>query len=83
MHITSDLLEIRLISTVLVAIALIIIIGYISTAIFRRTKVPGLLILMLIGIFLVQVLHEVQTNYLAEYLGKLRNMERRRLSVKL
>ena len=58
------LLEIGSSSTVLVAIALIIIIGYISTAIFRRTRVPELLILMLIGIFLVQVLHAVPTNYL-------------------
>ena len=58
------LLEIGSSSTVLVAIALIIIIGYISTTIFRRTRVPELLILMLIGIFLVQVLHAVPTNYL-------------------
>ena len=58
------LLEIGSSSTVLVVIALIIIIGYISTAIFKRTRVPELLILMLIGIFLVQVLHAVSTNYL-------------------
>lgn len=51
-------------SGVLVAIALIIIIGYISAAIFRKIRVPELLILMLIGIFLVQILNIVPGNYL-------------------
>ena len=51
-------------SGVLVAIALIIIIGYISAAIFRKTRVPELLILMLIGIFLVHILNVVPGNYL-------------------
>ncbi len=59
-----SLLQIGSSSTILVAIALIIIIGYVSTAIFRRTRVPELLILMLIGIFLVQVANAVPANYL-------------------
>ncbi len=58
------LLQISSSSAVLVAIALIIIIGYISSAIFRRTRVPELLILMLIGIFLVHVVNVVPINYL-------------------
>lgn len=58
------LLSVSSSSTVLVAIALIIIIGYLSAAIFRRTRVPELLILMLIGIFLVQVVHAIPSNYL-------------------
>ncbi len=64
MSLFSLLLSLGSSSTVLVAIAIIIIIGYFSAAIFRRTRVPELLILMLIGIFLVQVVHAIPSNYL-------------------
>ncbi|MGI0100594.1 MAG: cation:proton antiporter [Candidatus Micrarchaeaceae archaeon] len=39
-------------SYVLIAIALIIIIGYVGIAIFKRTKIPEVLILMLIGVLI-------------------------------
>ncbi len=58
------MLQVTSSSTVLVAIAIIIILGYISLDIFRRTRIPELLILMLIGIFLVQILGLVPHNYL-------------------
>ena len=58
------LLQVSNSSTVLVAIALIIMIGYLSAAIFRKTRIPELLILMLIGIFLVQVLNAIPSDYL-------------------
>ncbi len=59
------MLQISSSSAVLVAIALIIIIGYISSDIFRRTRIPEILILMMIGIFLVQIVNFVPVNYLA------------------
>jgi potassium/hydrogen antiporter len=48
---------------VLIAIALIIIIGYIGRAIFNRTKIPEALILILIGILLVPVGHLLPDSY--------------------
>ncbi len=60
----ASLLQISSSSTVLVAVALIIILGYISLDLFRRTRIPQLLILMLIGIFLVQILNFVPVDYL-------------------
>ncbi len=59
-----SLLQVISSSAILVVIALIIIIGYIASAIFRRTRVPELLILMLIGIFLVQIADIIPVNYL-------------------
>lgn len=46
------LLELSSSSPVLIAVALIIILGYIGLALFRRTRVPEVLILMLIGILI-------------------------------
>jgi cell volume regulation protein A len=48
---------------VLIAIALIMIIGYIGEAIFKRTRVPEALILMLIGIILVPIGHLLPQSY--------------------
>jgi cell volume regulation protein A len=61
---TPFLFDVAFSSESLVVIALIIIIGYISTAVFRRTRIPELLILMLIGIFLVRIVNIVPANYL-------------------
>ncbi len=48
---------------ILIAIALIIIIGYIGDTIFKRTRIPEALILMLIGIILVPVGNLLPLNY--------------------
>ena len=48
------LLELISSSYVLIAIALIILVGYLGLAIFRRTKIPEVLILMLIGILIAR-----------------------------
>ncbi len=47
----------------LMALSLIILIGYIGKAIFRRTKVPEALILILIGVLLVPVAHLLPQSY--------------------
>ena len=47
----------------LIAVALIIIIGYIAKAIFGRTKIPEVLILIAIGLLLVPVGHLLPSNY--------------------
>lgn len=51
----TALLALSASSSILVAIALIIIIGYVSLAIFRRTRVPEVLILMFIGILIARI----------------------------
>ena len=48
------LLELTTSSPILIAIALVLIFGYIALAIFRRTKIPEILILMFIGILIVR-----------------------------
>ncbi len=48
---------------ILVAMALIIIIGYIGRAIFNRTKIPEALILILIGLLFVPIGHLLPGNY--------------------
>lgn len=50
---------------ILITIALIILIGYIGDYIFRITKVPEAVILMLIGLLLVPIGHLVPTKYIA------------------
>ncbi|MDE1871588.1 MAG: cation:proton antiporter [Candidatus Micrarchaeota archaeon] len=51
----TALLQLSSSSSILIAIALVIIIGYIGLAIFRRTRVPEVLILMLIGIIIARM----------------------------
>ncbi len=48
------LLELTTSSPILIAIALVLIFGYIALAVFRKTKIPEVLILMLIGILVVR-----------------------------
>lgn len=48
---------------ILIAIALIIIIGYVGKAIFRRTKIPEALILILIGVLLGPAGHLLPASY--------------------
>jgi len=48
---------------ILIAIAVIIIIGYFSDALFRITRIPEILILMLIGIILVPLGHLIPVKY--------------------
>ena len=48
---------------ILLAISIIMIIGYIARALFNKTKIPEVLILMLIGIILVPVGHLLPNNY--------------------
>ncbi|MFP3297723.1 MAG: cation:proton antiporter [Thermocladium sp.] len=48
---------------VLIAIAMIILIGYLGDALFRATRIPEILILMLIGIILVPLGHLVPDRY--------------------
>ncbi len=50
---------------IIIGIALIIIIGYIGGAVFRRTRIPEVLILMLIGIILVPVGNLIPASYLS------------------
>ncbi len=50
---------------ILIAVALILIIGYIGKAIFNRTKIPEALILILIGLLLVPVAHLLPANYVS------------------
>lgn len=47
----------------LIAIAMIILIGYLGDALFRATRVPEILILMFIGILLVPIGHLVPIRY--------------------
>jgi cell volume regulation protein A len=48
---------------VLIAVALILIVGYIGKAIFNRTKIPEAIILIFIGVLLVPVGHLLPENY--------------------
>jgi len=48
---------------IIIAVALIIIIGYIGRAIFNRTKIPEALILIVIGLLLVPVGHLLPDSY--------------------
>ncbi len=48
---------------VLIAIAMIIVIGYVAKAIFNRTKIPEALILIGIGVLLVPILHLLSDQY--------------------
>ena len=48
---------------ILLAISIIMIIGYMARALFNRTKIPEVLILMLIGIILVPIGHLLPDNY--------------------
>jgi NhaP-type Na+/H+ or K+/H+ antiporter len=50
--------------SVLIAISLIIIIGYIARAIFNKTKVPEVLILIFIGLLLVPIGHFLPDSYI-------------------
>ncbi|MDP8012198.1 MAG: cation:proton antiporter [Thermoplasmata archaeon] len=47
----------------LIALAVIILLGYLSDALFRMTRIPEILILLLIGIILVPVGHIIPEKY--------------------
>ncbi|MGC8982070.1 MAG: cation:proton antiporter, partial [Minisyncoccia bacterium] len=49
----------------LIAFAAIILIGYLSDALFRLTRIPEILILMLIGIILVPLGHIIPEKYVS------------------
>ncbi|MGC8672614.1 MAG: cation:proton antiporter [Thermoplasmata archaeon] len=49
----------------LIALAAIILIGYLSDALFRLTRIPEILILMLIGIILVPLGHIIPDKYVS------------------
>jgi cell volume regulation protein A len=58
-------------TSVLVAVGLIIILGYVAEALFRRTKIPDVLLLMLIGLIIVPVAHLLPDQYLLTLRGLL------------
>ncbi len=55
---------------ILIAVAMILILGYVGRAIFNRTKIPEALILILIGLLLVPIAHLLPVNYV----GALRSL---------
>ncbi|MGC9135733.1 hypothetical protein [Caldivirga sp.] len=48
---------------ILITLALIILIGYVGDYLFRLTRVPEAVILMLIGILLVPIGHVIPVKY--------------------
>ncbi len=50
---------------ILITLALVILIGYVGDYLFRLTRIPEAVILMLIGLLLVPVSHVVPTKYVA------------------
>ncbi len=65
MLIVPFLLQLAPLPTILMAVAAVILLGYIADALFKYARIPDVLLLMLIGILIVQVFHVFPDNYVS------------------